>query len=120
MLPLVFYCRPAQNDLSRYSRHAYGVAIDINPRVNPYLYRGDVWSRSSRRYLNRSEKAQGMVTVHSRAFMIFTQHGWEWGGLWHDSKDYMHFQKLYGHHYVVDKMHYIGKSKRIAGLSESS
>lgn len=114
-----FYCRPAQNQPNIFSRHAYGVAIDINPRVNPYLWKGVVWPRTSKRYLKRSSKVTGLITVHSTAFKIFTSHGWEWGGLWHDSKDYMHFQKLYGTHYVIDKMHYITPQQRISGLPQT-
>jgi hypothetical protein len=31
-----FYCRPAQDDPSIFSWHAYGLAVDLNPLTNPY------------------------------------------------------------------------------------
>jgi D-alanyl-D-alanine carboxypeptidase len=74
----------------RWSNHAYGLAIDVNPVENPYVGCGRVRDRTSRPYVNRSRLRKGMVTpavVHA-----FAAVGWEWGGSWTgQTKDYMHF-----------------------------
>ena len=73
-----FYCRPEQNDEKHFSKHAYGIAIDINPLTNPYVYQGTVWPESASQYLKRDANIPGLITVDSVAFKIFTEHGYEW------------------------------------------
>lgn len=105
-----FYCRPPQDGAAdKYSEHAYGVAIDINPLVNPYINQSkrDIWPREGQQYLNRKHQQKGMIQVGDGAFNIFTKYGWEWGGLWKNEQDYMHFQKLIRGHYVIKSMEYI-------------
>jgi hypothetical protein len=74
----------------RWSNHAYGLAIDVNPVENPYVGCGAVRDRRSRPYLDRSRLRKGMVT---RAVVrAFASIGWGWGGSWSgDTKDWMHF-----------------------------
>jgi hypothetical protein len=74
----------------RWSNHAYGLAIDVNPVENPYVGCGRTRNRASARYLDRSKQRPGMVT---RAVVrAFESIGWGWGGDWSgDTKDYMHF-----------------------------
>ena len=74
----------------RWSNHAYGLAIDVNPVENPYVGCGRVRDRASGPYVNRSRLRKGMVTpAVVRAFAAI---GWEWGGSWTgQTKDYMHF-----------------------------
>jgi hypothetical protein len=74
----------------RWSNHAYGLAIDLNPRENPYVGCGRVRDTTRRSYLDRSRIRTGMVTpAVVRAFAAI---GWGWGGAWTgDTKDYMHF-----------------------------
>jgi hypothetical protein len=78
-----------------WSMHAYGLAIDLNPRENPYVGCGQSHSPVARRYRDRSRHRPGMVTP--RVVAAFRSIGWGWGGAWTgDTKDYMHFS-LSGH-----------------------
>lgn len=103
-----FYCSPFERDPKNFSRHAYGVAIDINPLMNPYNSddKGTAWPKQGQTYLNRSSKKSGMIYTSSQVFKTFTAHGWTWGGLWQHHQDYMHFQKLIGKKYIVNAMVY--------------
>ena len=72
-----------------WSNHAYGLAIDINPRENPYVGCGQSSDPTAQSYLDRSRMRRGMVGAGVRAFAAF---GWDWGGSWSgNTKDYMHF-----------------------------
>jgi hypothetical protein len=73
-----------------WSMHAYGKAVDLNPRENPYVGCGRTRDRKSRPYFDRSRLRPGMVTpAVVRAFRAI---GWGWGGDWSgNTKDYMHF-----------------------------
>lgn len=73
-----------------WSNHAYGHAIDINPRENPYVGCGMTRDRDARKYLDRSRLLRGMVTP--AVIAAFRSIGWGWGGAWTGAtKDYMHF-----------------------------
>jgi D-alanyl-D-alanine carboxypeptidase len=73
-----------------WSRHAFGLAIDLNPRENPYVGCGKLRDPSRRPFLDRSRVRPGMVTPAVVA--AFREIGWSWGGAWTgDTKDYMHF-----------------------------
>ena len=73
-----------------WSMHAYGEAIDINPRENPYVGCGMTRDKTALSYLKRSRVRPGMVTPAVRS--AFASIGWGWGGSWFGStKDYMHF-----------------------------
>ena len=75
---------------SKLSSHALGLAVDINPRMNPYIDRSGNTFPSNGTY-NISQ--QGTITDSSQCFKIFRKYGWKWGGHWHYSKDYQHFSK---------------------------
>ncbi len=104
-----FYCRPPANGTAKYSEHAYGIAIDINPLVNPYVAKSKniIWPAQSKNYTDRNQFKKGMIHSGDEVFDIFANHGWEWGGLWKNDQDYMHFQKFIAGHYLVEKMKYI-------------
>ncbi len=73
-----------------WSNHAYGHAIDVNPRENPYVGCGMSHDPTARSYMNRSRLRKGMITPAVLA--AFQSIGWGWGGSWSgDTKDYMHF-----------------------------
>jgi hypothetical protein len=74
----------------RWSNHAFGLAIDVNPVENPYVGCGRVRDGASVPFVNRLRLRKGMVTpAVVRAFAAI---GWEWGGSWTgQTKDYMHF-----------------------------
>jgi D-alanyl-D-alanine carboxypeptidase len=79
----------------RWSSHAYGLAIDVNPVENPYLDRGTVKPPAGRRYLNRSRVRPGMAVPRGVLVGAFAAVGWSWGGRW-ASPDYQHFSATGG------------------------
>ncbi|HEV8420547.1 MAG TPA: M15 family metallopeptidase [Actinomycetota bacterium] len=90
-----FNCRPVltpHGPLPRWSQHASGVAIDINPIENPYVTAdGFVKNNHARRYRDRSLRRPGMIRPGDVVVRAFAAIGWRWGGYWSSSKDYMHF-----------------------------
>jgi hypothetical protein len=90
-----FNCRPvltARGPLPRWSQHASGLAIDINPIENPYVTSdGYVKNVHGRRYRNRSLRLPGMIRPGDAVVRACTEVGWTWGGYWSSEKDYMHF-----------------------------
>ncbi len=82
-------CNKSANS-HHWSMHAYGEAVDLDPRENPYVGCGMTRDKTARSYLNRSWHRRGMVTPAVRE--AFASIGWGWGGSWSGStKDYMHF-----------------------------
>ncbi len=73
-----------------WSMHAYGLAVDVNPRENPYVGCGQSSDPAARSYRDRSNRRPGMVGWG--AVRAFAAVGWRWGGAWSgNTKDYMHF-----------------------------
>ncbi|HEY6424348.1 MAG TPA: M15 family metallopeptidase [Pseudonocardiaceae bacterium] len=85
-----FVCRQTQGQ-TRWSAHASGLAIDLNPFNNPYV-RGDlVVPELASAYLNRDRVRPGMVVAGGPAVTAFEAAGWTWGGRWSAPVDFMHF-----------------------------
>ena len=77
-----FNCRRATG-ASRWSQHAYGRAIDVNPIENPYVYAdGTTTHARSRPYLDRAERRPGMAYRGGTLVRAFPRAGWGWGGTW--------------------------------------
>ncbi len=72
------------------SHHALGCAIDINPRLNPYINKKGVINPTSATY---NPELPGTIKEDSFLVALFDTLGWEWGGRWHSLKDWQHFQK---------------------------
>jgi hypothetical protein len=73
-----------------WSNHAYGLAVDLNPRENPYVGCGQSNDPATRPFFDRARHRRGMVSP--RVIAAFAAIGWGWGGSWTgDTKDYMHF-----------------------------
>jgi hypothetical protein len=86
-----FNCRPATGQ-TRWSEHAFGRAIDINPIENPYVYaNGTTVHRASRPYLDRSRSRRGMAMPGGVLVRAFARVGWGWGGTWVGARDLQHF-----------------------------
>ena len=82
----------------RLSRHAYGLAVDVNPLYNPYItYNEDgsenVSPAAAAGYSDRSLSFPYKIDENDLCYRLFIQHGFTWGGNWNSSKDYQHFQK---------------------------
>ena len=80
----------------RWSAHAFGRAIDVNPVENPYLEGGRVHPRRGRAFLDRSRRRPGMAVRGGLLVRAFAGVGWAWGGRWAGSRDYQHFSATGG------------------------
>ena len=80
----------------RWSGHAFGRAIDVNPVENPYLEGGRVHPRRGRAFLDRSRRRPGMAVRGGLLVRAFAGVGWAWGGRWTGSPDYQHFSATGG------------------------
>ena len=85
-----FNCRYVEGT-TRWSQHAYGRAIDVNPRENPYVSGSHVDPASGRPYVARSPYRAGMV--ERVVLPAFDAQGWGWGGRFRATKDYQHFSR---------------------------
>ena len=82
------------------SKHAYGLAIDINPFYNPYVVfnkdgTGETYisPTGSEVYADRDKDFPYKIDENDLCYRLFIEHGFTWGGNWNSSKDYQHFQK---------------------------
>lgn len=87
-----YNCRVVPNT-NKISKHAYGLAIDINPKINPYIKNENIMPSNAKKYVNRKLKVQGMIKKGDVVYKAFIKRGWKWGGDWKYSKDYQHFYK---------------------------
>ena len=88
-----FNCRYVEGT-SRWSEHAYGRAIDINPIENPYVSGGRTTHPASRPYVARTPCRRGMACPGNVLVRAFQAIGWGWGASWSGVKDYQHFSAL--------------------------
>lgn len=87
-----FNCRDIPGT-GRWSLHAYGKAVDVNPRLNPYVdRRGDYQPANAGPFVDRARSDPGMLRDDDPAVRAFTDRGWSWGGYWRTPKDYQHFE----------------------------
>lgn len=84
-----FNCRQAVGGPG-WSMHSYGLAIDLDPRENPYVEGGRVLPPEGAPYVDRATVHRGMIVAGGVAVRAFTSVGWQWGGTW-SSPDYQHF-----------------------------
>jgi hypothetical protein len=90
-----FVCRAARKQ-ARWSAHAYGLAVDVNPFQNPYR-RGDlVLPELAGAYLDRADRRPGMIRPGDAVTAAFAAQGWTWGGTWRSPRDLMHFSATGG------------------------
>ena len=92
-----FCCRTVSGS-SRLSKHALGMAIDINPLYNPYYrVRRDgsalIQPATGAPYVNRALEFPYKITRNDLCHRLFLAHGFRWGGAWSSIKDYQHFEK---------------------------
>ena len=96
-----FNYRESTDGNGKLSRHAYGLAIDINPQINPYVNSDgtgahqnarEYWDRNINNWTSDIAKA-AYIGTDTDIYRIFTKYGWQWGGNWTSYRDYQHFQK---------------------------
>lgn len=83
-------CRTAVGSTTL-SAHASGLAIDVNPFLNPYLKGDLVLPERASAYLDRSRRQPGIIHADDLVVREFARIGWSWGGAWRSLKDYQHF-----------------------------
>lgn len=72
------------------SLHSKGLAIDINPRLNPHYRKdGEIVPPGA---IYEAGKA-GVLVEGDPIVKTFKKYGWKWGGNWVGEKDWQHFEK---------------------------
>ena len=84
-------------EVSTITAHDYlGLAVDINTLYNPYTKIVDgqriVEPINGEPYLDRDADFPYKIDHEDLCYMLFIEHGFEWGGDWEDRKDYQHFE----------------------------
>ena len=79
------------------SEHAYGHAIDVNPKQNPYytIYNGRYYDMYEwdKPYVDRTSGLPHMILKGDICQNTFNKYGFFWGGDWTHLKDYQHFER---------------------------
>ncbi len=91
------FCFRAVAGTKKLSKHARGLAIDLNPLQNPCVKtrngRTIVQPATATRFTNRSRKFAHKIDHKDLAYRLFREHGFTWGGSWRSLKDYQHFER---------------------------
>lgn len=113
-----FHCRAVTDQPGIMSQHSYGRAIDINPLINPYIKGCLIVPAKAKKHIDRIKPEKGKIIPNSAVTAIFDKYGWDWGGNWHDAKDYQHFEKRANNEkrnpfgYITPHFRYQSLSKR--------
>lgn len=75
------------------SRHALGLAVDVNPLENPYVKGDTVLPGTATPFVDREKSFPHKIDRNDLCYELFTAHGFKWGGSWRSLKDYQHFEK---------------------------
>jgi hypothetical protein len=87
------FCYRVVAGSNRLSKHAQGLAIDINPLYNPCVKGLNVQPSNGRRYADRTRTFPYKIVKGDLLWRLFTEHGFTWGGSWRSLKDWQHFEK---------------------------
>ncbi|MCM1079263.1 MAG: M15 family metallopeptidase [Bacteroidales bacterium] len=79
------------------SKHAKGMAIDVNPLWNPCIHISDknaglIEPKNAVR-TRESKPKEPRIDKNDLCYRLFTKYGFRWGGSWKSLKDYQHFEK---------------------------
>lgn len=82
---------------SKLSKHAFGMAIDLNPLYNPYvkIEKNEgviVQPFEGWQFLDRGKNFCYKMTSEDFAVKCFKKEGFKWGGDWSNPVDYQHFE----------------------------
>ena len=75
------------------SKHALGLAVDVNPFENPYVRPSRVRPAGASTYADRTKDFPHKIDKEDLCYKLFRQHGFSWGGTWRSVQDYQHFEK---------------------------
>jgi len=92
------FCYRSITGSQHLSKHALGMAVDINTLYNPYVKKRKdgttvVKPAAGRPYVNRQKQFRYKIEKGDLCYRLFIEHGFRWGGNWHSLKDYQHFEK---------------------------
>lgn len=92
------FCYRQVSGTASLSKHATGMAVDLNPLYNPYIHTNKKGKRivepaTATPYCDRNGNFPYKITTSDLAYKLFRQHGFTWGGGWRTMKDYQHFDK---------------------------
>jgi hypothetical protein len=87
------FCYRVVKGTAKLSKHAQGLAIDINPLYNPCVRGRRVQPATASRYVNRQRSFNYKIEHGDLLWQLFTERGFRWGGAWRSMKDWQHFEK---------------------------
>lgn len=92
------FCYRTVSGTGKLSKHARGLAVDINTLYNPYVRTNNKGKRivepaTGEPYTDRSKRTPYQIRKGDLLYRLFTQHGFKWGGNWRTMKDWQHFEK---------------------------
>lgn len=91
------FCYRPISGTKKLSKHALGLAVDLNTLYNPYvgMRNGKPFLEPStaKAYTDRSKTFKYKIDQNDLAYRLFTSYGYTWGGSWQTRKDYQHFEK---------------------------
>ena len=92
------FCYRSVNGSQKLSKHARGLAVDINPLYNPCRRRTKngrwrVEPATAVPYCDRTKTFRGKIDRQDLCYRLFTARGFTWGGNWRALKDWQHFEK---------------------------
>ena len=91
------FCYRSVNGSQKLSKHARGLAIDINTLYNPYVRNRNgrllISPDGAKPYVDRSKDFKYKIVEGDLCHRLFLEHGFRWGGSWSTMKDYQHFEK---------------------------
>ena len=75
------------------SKHALGLAVDINPFENPYVRPSRILPAEAADFADRTKDFPHKIDKEDLCYKLFRAHGFSWGGTWRSVRDYQHFEK---------------------------
>ena len=93
------FCYRVISGSKKLSKHARGLAVDINTLYNPYYkVRADgtryIQPATAAAYCDRTGDFPYKIDRSDLCFRLFTEAGFSWGGDWKSSKDFQHFELI--------------------------
>ena len=92
------FCYRKVSGSTKLSKHATGMAVDVNTLYNPYVRTGKNGRRivepaTATKYVDRRRTVPYKIVKGDLLYRLFVQHGFQWGGSWRTMKDWQHFEK---------------------------
>ena len=92
------FCYRKVSGTTKLSKHATGMAVDVNTLYNPYVRTGKNGRRivepaTAVKYVDRSKSFPYKIVKGDLLYRLFIRHGFKWGGTWRTVKDWQHFEK---------------------------